>query len=122
MQAQQQLMNASLLYQQRFSQVISSQEFTGVDEPSKRRFIGHFIYDYVTYVLRQSPGPRGFIDRSDLAPKVTGMLIELADFRQLLLTCQSLDTLALKIREALHLIQQATAETPQAQGQMMPPQ
>lgn len=45
-------MNASLLYSQRFSQVIASQPFLSADEPSKRRFIGHFIYDYVTYILR----------------------------------------------------------------------
>ena len=112
-------MNASLLYAQRFSQVIASQPFLSADEPSKRRFIGHFIYDYVTYILRQTPAAHGFIDRSDLAPKVTGMLIEIANFQQLLLTCQSLDTLALKVREAYGLIQQAEAERSAAQAQQM---
>ena len=85
-----------------------------VDEPGKRRFIGHFIYDYVTYILKQTPSQRGFIDCSDLAPKVTGMLIEIPNFQQLLMTCQSLDTLALKVREAHHLIQQAANEMAQA--------
>ena len=77
-----------------------SPQFVSIDETAKRRFLGHFIYDYVVYILKQTPTQHGFIDRSDLAPKVTGMLIEIGNFQQLLMTCQSLENLALKVREA----------------------
>ena len=54
---------------------------------------------------------------SSFTAKVTGMIIEIPSFPQMLMACQTLDALALKSREAIALIQQAELSSAQNQTQ-----
>ena len=50
-----------------------------------------------------------------MTAKVTGMIIQIPNFTQMLYACQTLDNLALKSREAVQLIQQSEANQLAAQ-------
>ena len=84
------------------------------EEPSQRNLIGSYIFPFVSLILKQF-GDQSYSEQQQqaLASKVTGMIIEIASIPSMLVACQTLDSLHLKTREALQLINQAEAQRSQ---------
>ena len=104
-------------YQQALTGVVNTPQFLATDEVSRRNMIGSFVYPYINLILKQVRLAEGSQqqDMSSLTAKVTGMIIEIPSLPQMLMACQTLDSLALKSREAVQLIQQAEAASRQPQ-------
>lgn len=84
-----------------------------VDETSQRQLVGSFIFPYVEYILKSVPMQGQISEESlkALTAKVTGMVIQIPSFPQMMMATRSIDDLALKTREAVSLIQAAETAT-----------